>query len=338
MSLKRISVAEKNIIWNGAISLEYGLDYVKPWRIPYSEQDLYSPTSESPLSKLAEMPSGIRLRFSSNTKLLGLEFERLLEAASFDLYINDILHSIAKCSAGQTKVLFCDLPDEMAIFEIWLPHSTPVCLRAITVSENSGIFRSDDNRPRWVTYGSSISHCRSANSPSFTWPGLVARAKNFNLTSLGFGGQCHADPMIARLIRDRPADFISAKIGINVYGASSLTIRTFRPAIIGTIATIRDGHPNTPFVLCSPIWGHHRETEKNSAGMTLIDMRVEILEAVKAFQNRGDKNIHYVDGLKLFDESLSQHLPDNLHPNSEGYKIMAERFLHEVFEVKNIVI
>jgi len=333
--VKPISAADKNIIWSGAISLEYSDGYVKPWRIPFTEKDLYSP-SDSSLATPAAMPSGVRLRFSIHTRILILHIQELTETASFDLYTNDILHATAECSVGQTEVHFSDLPDETAVFEIWLPHSTPVSLREITVSENAKIIGTDDKRPRWITYGSSISHCRSANSPSFTWPGIVARAQNFNLTSLGFGGQCHADPMIARLIRDRPADFISTKIGINIYGGSSLNARTFRPAVIGTIATIRDGHPDTPFVVCSPIWGHHRETENNSAGMTLKDMRIDIQEAVESFQSRGDKNIHYIDGLKLFDESLSQYLPDNLHPDSEGYKIMAKRFIHEVFEIKNI--
>ncbi|MEE3232807.1 MAG: SGNH/GDSL hydrolase family protein [Candidatus Latescibacterota bacterium] len=333
--MKPISADDKNIIWSGAISLEYSDGYVKPWRIPFTEKDLYSP-SDSSLATPAAMPSGVRLRFSIHTRILVLHIQELTETTSFDLYTNDILHATAECSVGQTEVHFSDLPDETAVFEIWLSHSTPVSLRAITVSEKAKIIRTDDKRPRWITYGSSISHCRSANSPSFTWPGIVARAQNFNLTSLGFGGQCHADPMIARLIRDRPADFISTKIGINIYGGSSLNARTFRPAVIGTIATIRDGHPDTPFVVCSPIWGHYRETENNSAGMTLIDMRIEIQEAVESFQSRGDKNIHYIDGLKLFDESLSQYLPDNLHPNSEGYKIMANRFIHEVFEIKNI--
>ena len=332
-----VAASDNNIVWSGTISLEHSDNHVKPWRIPYTEQDLYSPLDES-LSKPAEMPSGVRLRFSSHTSFLILNIQELKEPAKFDLYTNDSLHAVVDCCAGQTEVHFKDLPDEITVFEIWLSHSTPVSLRSITTSENAKIIRVDDKRPRWITYGSSISHCRSAYSPSHTWPAIVARTRNLNLTSLGFGGQCHADPMIARLIRDSPADFISIKVGINIYGGSSLTQRTFRPAVIGTIATIRDGHPNTPFVVCSPIWGHNKETEQNSAGMTLKAMRIEIQAAVESFQNRGDNNIHYVDGLKLFDESLSRYLPDNLHPNSKGYEIMAERFIHEVFETRNIIV
>ena len=209
----------------------------------------------------------------------------------------------------------------------------PVPVRAIELPEGSRLERSEDNRLKWVTYGSSITHCRTAGSPSFTWPGVVARGKNFNLTSFGFGGQCHADPMMARLIRDRPADFISVKIGINIYGGASLGPRAFRPAVIGTIATIRDGHPETPFAVCSPIWGHDRETTPNAVGLTLQQMRVEVREAVESFRQRGDANIYCVDGLKLFGEELAHLLPDNLHPDAEGYRRMGENFIKEVFEV-----
>ena len=152
------------------------------------------------------------------------------------------------------------------------------------------------------------------------------------------GGQCHADPMIARLIRDLDADFVSVKIGINIYGGSTLSLRTFRPAVIGTIVTNRDGHPDVPLVVCSPIWSSAREKTPNAVGMTLERMRFEVAEAVESFRRRGDKNIYYVDGLKLFDASLAQYLPDDLHPDAECYRRMGENFLKEVFEVQGVTV
>ena len=61
-----------------------------------------------------------------------------------------------------------------------------------------------DALPRWITYGSSITHCRTAASPAATWPALVARARGLKLTALGFRGQAHADPMIARRTLGEP--------------------------------------------------------------------------------------------------------------------------------------
>ena len=81
---------------------------------------------------------------------------------------------------------------------------------------------------------SSVDHLRKFYHPvsfrSITYTDLarvVARDQNFNLTCLGYGGQCHLDSMVARMIRDLPANFISMCLGINIQGASSLGPRAF---------------------------------------------------------------------------------------------------------------
>ena len=335
--MSTVKADDPRLCWGGIASLEQGPNWVKPWRIPHGDQDLYSP-GVSELAGRAETASGVRLRFATDATECTLHTEPLAEDGNFDLYADGNLVATVNFVAGQTATPFVDLPSGEKRVEIWLSQAMPVPVRAIELPEGSRLERSEDNRLKWVTYGSSITHCRTAGSPSFTWPGVVARGKNFNLTSFGFGGQCHADPMMARLIRDRPADFISVKIGINIYGGASLGPRAFRPAVIGTIGTIRDGHPETPFAVCSPIWGHDRETTPNAVGLTLQQMRVEVREAVESFRQRGDANIYYVDGLKLFGEELAHLLPDNLHPDAEGYRRMGENFIKEVFEVQGVTV
>jgi len=332
-----ISSADPRLTWTGTLSLETTSNATKPWRIPHQDLDLFSP-GVSELAGRAEMPSGVRLRFATNARALTVACEPFAENGNFDLVINNEIVATAAFAAGDSEVHFADLPAGQKTIEVWLTPAMPVAVRHIDLPDGCNISTDEDNRLKWITYGSSITHCRTAGSPATTWPGVVARGKNLNLNSLGFGGQCHADPLIARQIRDLPADFLSVKIGINIYGAASLSPRSFRPAVLGTIATIRDGHPNTPFAVCSPIWGHDRETTPNAVGLTLQQMRVEVQAAVESYKKRGDSNLHYVDGLKLFDESLAEYLPDNLHPDAKGYEIMGENFLQEVFEVQGVKI
>lgn len=330
-----IPATDPRLTWSGALSIEQGPGWVKPWRIPHEDLDLYSPGA-SGLAERAEMPSGVRVRLVSDAEELVVGCEPLAEDSCFDLCINGSIAATAAYRAGATEVRFEGLPAGEKSLEIWLSPAMPVALRHLKLPAGARCEKSEDTRLKWVTYGSSITHCSNAGSPATTWPGVVARARDFNLTSLGYGGQCHADPFIARLIRDLPADFISVKIGINIYGAASLGPRAFRPAVLGTIATIRDGHPHTPLAVCSPIWGHDRETTPNAVGLTLAQMRVEVAEAVEAFKRRGDDTIYYIDGLKLFDESLAEYLPDNLHPDATGYVRMGENFLKEVFGVQRV--
>ena len=48
------------------------------------------------------------------------------------------------------------------------------------------------------------------------------------------------------------------------------------------------------------------------------------------YRGAGDRNIHYVDGLKLFGSEYTHMLPDGLHPDPEGYKTLGYNFLREV--------
>jgi hypothetical protein len=42
---------------------------------------------------------------------------------------------------------------------------------------------------------------------------------------------------------------------------------------------------------------------------TLLAMREEVAEAVQFMMDRGDRNIHYIDGLELIDPELAGWLP-----------------------------
>ena len=133
-------------------------------------------------------------------------------------------------------------------------------------------------------------------------------------------------------MRDLPADYLSMKVGINIYGLNSLNERTFRPAVIGFVQTVRDGHPDTPLAVISPILSAPREQTPNRVGMTLRLMREEIAAAVAALRAHGDHNLHYVDGLRLMGPEQAHLIPGDTHPSAEGYKVMARRFLRYVVD------
>ncbi len=107
--------------------------------------------------------------------------------------------------------------------------------------------------PLWVHHGSSLSHGSNASSPTRTWPVVAARAARVRLQNLGFGGSALVDPFLARVVRDRPADLLSLKFGINVVGGDAMRRRTFVAAVHGFLDTVRDGHPTTPLLLVSPL-------------------------------------------------------------------------------------
>ncbi len=327
MRVQTINADDGRIIWSGAVSLQKGDGWVRPWRIPFADIDLFPPEA---LQQRAGTCAGVRLRFATDAEELSLVMEPAPGEGNLDLEIAGEIVCTKDFAEGDSRVTFDGLAKGRKIVELWLHHTTPFKVRALELPHGAVFERVEDERPKWITYGSSISHCGAAASPAFTWPGVVARARGFNLTCLGFGGNCHAESMIARLIRDLPADYISLKLGINIHGSGSLNERSFLPAVIGSIAIIREKHATTPLAICSPIICPPRESTPNIAGLSLQMMREILQDAVERFQARGDCNIHYIDGLKLFGEAHVDYLPDDLHPNADGYKLLGENFLAEI--------
>ena len=321
---------DARLTWEGSISVQHTPEWSQPWRLPHGELGLFPPDT---LIERAAMPAGIRLTFRSDTALLAGEVLPDPESAPVDLYVDgEWVGSAPLVGSGAFRFdgLNAHAPKRERLIELWLPQFGRFRLRSLELSEGASLARHADHRKRWVTYGSSITQCRTASSPSFTWPGVVARGIDAHLTCLGYGGQCHLDPMIARVVRDLPADYLSICVGINIYGSGSLNARTFRPGVIGFVKIVREKHPQTPFVVMSPIFSPPRETVKNRVEFTLQEMREEVREGVEALRAAGDSHVHYVDGLEVFGADLGHLLPDELHPSAEGYKVMGQNFLERV--------
>ncbi len=315
------------LTWQGSVSLQKTEDWVMPWRTPHPMHALFP----EPLLERSAMPAGVRLSFQSNTTRVSGNIVPQNESGRLDLCCEGQVVASLDLT-GKASFTFEDLPDTEKRIELWLPQYGQFQLRSLEIDAGATLAALPDTLPRWITYGSSITQCRTAASPTQTWAAIVARENGLNLTCLGYGGQCHLDAMVARMIRDLPADYISMCLGINIQGASSLGPRAFRPAIIGAVQIVREKHPDIPLVLMSPICCPPRETTPNTVGFHLKGMREEVQAAAEALRTYGDKHIHYVDGLSVFGTDSVDLLPDDLHPDAEGYRVMGKNFVTEVAE------
>lgn len=250
-----------------------------------------------------------------------------------------------------TPVTF-DLPlvDAPRTVEIWLPYREHVRLVALE-ADAEVVAPPLVSAPRWVHYGSSISHGAQAASPSGIWPAVAAQAAGVDLVNLGFSGAACLDPFVARAIRDQSADVISLKVGINILNGDTFGRRMFRPLLHGFLDTVREGHPETPIVMVSPIFSPIAETVPGPTSIDptmpvtvfrttgkpedvalgklhLREMRQIIASVVADRQALGDANLHYVDGLDLYGQTDWPVLPmaDLLHPDPPAQRLMGERF------------
>jgi hypothetical protein len=321
----RVTAGDPRLSWEGAVSLEHDQRGIAPWRIPYQARGLFPDA----LVERAAMPAGVRLAFTTDATSFAAACEVAPEAAPIELLCDGEPAGAAEV-AGKDGFGFEGLPGGEKRLEVWLPQFGTFRLHALDLPEGASLGPAPDRRPRWVTYGSSITQCRTAAGPAQTWPAIVARERDLNLTCLGYGGQCHLDVMVARTMRDLAADYLSMCVGINIYGAASLGPRAFRSAVVGFVQVVREGHPDAPYVVMSPICSPPRERTPNAVGFTLEAMRQEVALAVESLRAHGDANLHYVDGLSVFGPDLAGRLPDDLHPDAEGYAILGRAFARDV--------
>jgi len=304
---------------------------VQPIRCRAADLDLLHPA----LRERTDQPAGVRLAGLTDSPTV--EVELTVDAAdgawSIDLVVDDELVATRSQQTDQrTTVQFAVPGERMRRVEVYLPHFAQVTVHAARTADGSTVEPLPEDRPKWITYGSSITHCRAAHSPARTWPALVARTRGQDLTCLGFGGQCHFDPLIARTIAARPADLISLKLGINTQRQGTFNERAWAAAVLGFLLTVRDGHPETPLLIISPIHVAAAQDQPGPSGLTLGWMSHTLAELVEKLRARGDRRIAYLSGHALLGPEHAEDLQaDGVHPTAAGYEHIAARFCQHAF-------
>ncbi|NBE54511.1 lipase [Streptomyces sp. YC537] len=358
----------------GALDLETTAAGVMPRRLPAWTKEQYQDPS---VYGVTVMPSGVRLVFRTDAR--ALEFEVLTSTGQLDadphprptgmleLLVDGALagrrqapvgHVLRMAGPGSVQrlvpgkpgtVRFAGLPAGMKNVELWLPQQTPTELVALR-ADGDVLAPLPDGRNRWVHHGSSISHCLEADGPTGTWPVVAAALGGVEVINLSQAGNALLDPYVARTIRDLPADLISLKAGINIVSLSAFRLRTFGPAVHGFLDTVRDGHPDTPLLLISPVscpaleqvpgptrtgpdgriasLGDPADVAGGALSLTVV--RAELARIVAARQV-SDPHLHYLDGRELLGPDEADDLADGLHPTAAAYRRMGERFAAHAF-------
>ena len=223
--MRNVPVDSEVLRFAGALDLEATRAGFAPRRLPAWTKPQISDVA---LDAVIQMPAGVRLEFTSTTTTIELDVQltlirqlpRALKPAPFELVVDGDVVALVETPVGHlinlgpasdelsfdpgppTTVTFAGLTPQSKRIELWLPQASAVELPPCG-STTARLSRPQqlEQSARWVHYGSSISHCAGALTPTWTWPAMVSREVGLDHTNLGFAGQCMLDPFVARTIR-----------------------------------------------------------------------------------------------------------------------------------------
>jgi lysophospholipase L1-like esterase len=355
---------------HGALELEELPDGFAPLRLPVWTRAQHA---DGGIDRMSAQSSGVSIRLVTAARSLQLEatFTRTVSGA----HPARPFHLVAETGAIAREItldegdLLLETPDRAAarqpgarsrvrfvlgtttsarLVTLWLPHSAATVIHTLTA--DAPRHPAPSTAPRWLHYGSSISHGSDLEDPRDPWPVRLARSLDLDLVNLGFAGNAMLDPFVARAIARTRADLITLKIGINIVNGDTMRARTFVPAVHNFLDLVREGHPSTPVAvitaLACPIHedatGPTREASPGKAGATprqipagdgSLTLRRTRALLEQVVTSRDDSALHLVDGLSLLSVEEHDRLPDNLHPDARGHDLIAQRLAPTVLRL-----
>lgn len=180
-------------------------------------------------------------------------------------------------------------------------------------------------------YGASITQGGCASRPGNNYPNHISRWLNADFINLGFSGSARGEFALADFMADMDlsALFVDMDVSIN-------DIEIFKRTHYPFYERIRNKNMNLPLIFMSMVKFPKIEVHSTKF-RNYVASRNIILDTIKKGIEKGDKNLYYVEGEKLFGESDQDCCTvDFCHPNDLGFFRMAEGILPVIKEVLKI--
>lgn len=315
------------------------------YRLPERLKDTYPKA----VWKLAQDPSGGRLRFRTNSSVLAIRLEypsppNMANMQSFgqsgvDLYVGNNYWgtAIADKQARPGKIYehvyfnFTGQPRTERAITLYLPLYMGVKVLGIGIDAGSTL-----NRPApfllpkpVVFYGTSITQGCCASRPGISYEAKIGRKLNLNFVDLGFSGAGKYEPSLAHAI---------SKIDASCYildGSNFIRGEQLRKVLGPFIKIIRAAHPDTPILVASQIYYPLILTSTRQRIGNKSLQRVT-RDTVAEMIAKGDHHIEFVEGTDLLGPLQGDDSTDGVHPNDLGNQRIATGYMRRIAAVLNL--
>jgi lysophospholipase L1-like esterase len=274
----------------------------------------------------AQIPVGVRLEIAGDATEVEIAYETKSDNAgirgegggvSFQLWRKGELVDEEKASHPEGIArLQMGTGDDRAV--VYIPEGMRPVIKDVTGV--GGEIEPASLQPRWIAYGDSVAEGWLASAPALAWPAITAREHDLDSVNMGYAGAGRGEIVTAEHIAELAAAVISITHGTNCWTRVPFSAGLFREQTTAFLDIVRQGHPETPILVSSPIVRPDAEAMPNRLGATLADLRATMEDVVRERIDAGDARMRLVPGRHLVTED---QLADEIHPNDDGQRALA---------------
>jgi lysophospholipase L1-like esterase len=317
------------------------LPYVRGCAWPGTDDIPYPRADPTDLARLpgdtvasAQLPVGVRLEIVGDPEAIELDYVTRTDdlgyrgpgaGTTFTLVSRGetVIEQAARSGPGSVRFHVGEIgardPGEPML--VYLPEGMQPIVTAVRAL--GGAIEPAPSQPRWLAYGDSIVEGWIASGPIGAWPAVAGRDFGLDVVNLGYAGAARGEIVSAEQLAALDAAVISVSHGTNCWTRIPFSADMFRAQTRAFLAVIRDGHPETPIVVTSPVVRPDAEGTANRLGATLDDLRIVMEEVALERIVDGDDALTLVRGRDLLQP---RDLPDGVHPGDEGHRTLAAAF------------
>ena len=265
--------------------------------------------------------AGVRLEFVTDAKAFCMSFglERAMSTEdSFDIYCDKAMIKTVKLkdeNGSLISELSCELDGCEHEIIIYFPIDVQVIVTGFEISNGAAIRAVDDNKPKVLMLGDSITQGYGCSFSSLIYANALARLSGWDALNQGIGGYIYDSEGIPEQLPFVP-ELITVAFGTNDYNNTD-----FEEKVTGFYSALEKLYKGIPVFTATPLWRGSYILEK-------FEHSISFTKKVCA----GYPDVHVTDG-----RLLTPHTPDffidGLHPNTLGCALYASSWYQKIQEL-----
>ncbi|MFF5921229.1 GDSL-type esterase/lipase family protein [Streptomyces flavochromogenes] len=281
------------------------------------------------IAERAALPIGVRIEFTAapGTRAVRLRYRAAVPESGdplaglrhcFALWSGTRLVGEACAAPAPEATVTLPLPPGGGVFTLHLPEGqapVPLALQAL-----GGALSPAPAQPRWLVHGDSITEGWWSTRPAHSWPATAGRLLGLDAVNLGYAGGARGELPLAEHLARLPGEVITLAFGTNCWSTVPATADWLYATVRAFVSLVRQGHPDTPLLIVSPVLRPAAEHTRNVLGATLTELRRAMERAGRDLAAEGDTRLLVLPGRPLLGP---EHLADGLHPDDRGHARIA---------------